>query len=238
MATWTYDEALRELLESEGGYSNHPSDPGGPTNFGITIFDYRLYVNPNGTAADVKAMSADTAKAIYRAKYWHKMRCDELPAGLDYSVFDFGVNSGVSRSAKYLQALVGVDQDGIIGDKTLAAVKGHNAAVLIARLNDNRLAFLKALKTWPVFGKGWNTRVVKVKAISLRMAADAHTVPTPPLVVVPPPVVVPPVVVPIPPTPAPPPPPVPGPVTPTPPAPTEPGWFMRLLEALFFRKTP
>ena len=86
MAKWTYDEALRRLLAHEGGYTNHPSDPGGPTNFGITIHDYRKYVKPNATAADVKAMRLDEAKTIYRAKYWNAMRCDELPAGVDYCV--------------------------------------------------------------------------------------------------------------------------------------------------------
>ena len=84
MAASTYDEALRRLLVHEGGYSNHPSDPGGPTNFGITIYDYRKYVKPDATAADVRAMKVEDAKAIYRSKYWDVMHCDELPAGVDY----------------------------------------------------------------------------------------------------------------------------------------------------------
>jgi hypothetical protein len=107
MAASSYDFALKEVLKSEGGYSNHPSDPGGPTNFGITIADYKRYLKPNATAADVKAMRVEEAKAIYKPKYWDALRCDNLPAGLDYAVFDFGVNSGISRSAKYLQRLVG-----------------------------------------------------------------------------------------------------------------------------------
>jgi lysozyme family protein len=88
MAASTYDEALRRLLVHEGGYTNHPSDPGGPTNFGITIYDYRKYVKPNATAADVRTMRLDEAKAIYRTKYWDAQRCDDLPAGIDDTVFD------------------------------------------------------------------------------------------------------------------------------------------------------
>ena len=75
MAAANYDEALERLLVHEGGYSNHPSDPGGPTNFGITIHDYRKYVKPGATAADVRAMRLSEAKAIYKAKYWDAMRC-------------------------------------------------------------------------------------------------------------------------------------------------------------------
>ena len=99
MAASTYDEALRRLLAHEGGYTNHPSDPGGPTNFGITIYDYRKYVKPNATAAEVRSMKLDEAKAIYRTKYWAAQRCDELPAGVDYSIFDYGVNGIVAPEA-------------------------------------------------------------------------------------------------------------------------------------------
>ncbi len=106
MAVSTYDEALRRLLVHEGGYTNHPSDRGA-TNFGITIYDYRKYVKPNATAADVRTMKLDEAKAIYRAKYWNAQRCDGLPAGVDYSVFDYGVNSG-SAAAEKSCAVVGL----------------------------------------------------------------------------------------------------------------------------------
>ncbi len=185
MAAWDYDEALAELLKSEGGYTNHPADPGGPTNFGITIADYRMYVKPNATADDVRHMKLSEAKAIYRAKYWDKMRCDELPAGVDYAVFDFGVNSGVSRSAKYLQRIVGAKDDGVIGDKTLQSVNDYVAKYGAKKLEDTleaqRLAFLKGLKTWSVFGGGWGTRVDKVDRIADEMERDApnhHDAPT------------------------------------------------------------
>jgi lysozyme family protein len=98
MSADSYPEAIRRLLASEGGYVNHPSDPGGPTNFGITLADYRRYVKPDAGAADVRTMQVDEAKAIYRAKYWGAMRCDALPAGVDYCVFDYAVNS--ARAAR------------------------------------------------------------------------------------------------------------------------------------------
>jgi lysozyme family protein len=173
MARSTYDQALVRLLAHEGGYTNHPSDPGGPTNFGITIGDYRRYVNADATAADIRTMRVDQAKAIYRARYWATMRCDELPAGLDYATFDYGVNSGTGRAAKVLQRLVGLPADGRMSDAVIAAVQKQNTGDLIVRLCDERLAFLKRLKTWPVFGTGWGRRVADVRAAALTMAAQA-----------------------------------------------------------------
>src|ERR1044071_2425414 len=103
MSADCYAESIRRVLASEGGYVNHPSDPGGPTNFGITIADYRKYAKRDATAADVKAMRLDEARAIYRAHYWDALGCDELPAGLDYAVFDYGINSGIGRAGRVLR---------------------------------------------------------------------------------------------------------------------------------------
>jgi lysozyme family protein len=177
MATWTYESALTRLLSHEGGYSNHPSDPGGPTNFGITIHVYRQFVNPNATAADVKAMKVSEAKSIYRAKYWDAQRCDELPAGVDYAVFDYGVNSGIGRSKKVLQRVVGVTADGVLGPQTMRAVEAKKPSDIINGICDERIAFLKRLKTWPVFGKGWGRRVSECRSISLAMAEKPQAIP-------------------------------------------------------------
>jgi lysozyme family protein len=176
MAASSYDAALRRLLVHEGGYGNHPCDPGGPTNFGITIADYRKYVNPRATAADVKSMRVAEAKAIYRARYWDAMRCDLLPAGLDYALFDYAVNSGTARAARVLQRLLGMADNGRIDDALLAAARRRDARELIVRLCDERLCFLKRLKTWPVFGAGWSRRVAEVKAAALAMAAHSSAV--------------------------------------------------------------
>jgi hypothetical protein len=135
MAASTYDEALRRLLAHEGGYSNHPSDPGGPTNFGITLTDYRRYIKPDATAADVRAMSVDQAKAIYRKRYWDAQRCDDLPAGVDYSVFDYGVNSGIGRSGKVLRRVVGLPADtNAVTDQVLAYARARDPKVLVAAI--------------------------------------------------------------------------------------------------------
>ena len=165
MAASTYDDALRRLLVHEGGYSNHPSDPGGPTNFGITIADYRKYVKPDATADDVRNMSRATRRRrIYRKRYWDVQRCDELPAGVDYSIFDYGVNSGIGRSGKVLRRVVGLpDNTSAVTDQVLAYARVRDPKVLVAAICDERLAFLKSLRTWPVFGRGWGTRVAEVQ---------------------------------------------------------------------------
>jgi lysozyme family protein len=179
MSASTYDEALRRLLAHEGGYVNHPSDPGGPTNFGITLADYRRYAKADATAADVRAMKVIEAKAIYRAKYWKALRCDDLPPGVDYSIFDYGVNSGMGRSGKVLRRVVGLsDKTSVVTDEVLAAVAKRDPRALVAAINDERLAFLKHLSTWPVFGTGWSRRVAEVRSRSLQLAAQVRPAPS------------------------------------------------------------
>lgn len=173
MAAANYDACLKRLLVHEGGYTNDAADPGGPTNFGITIIDARKYWKSGATKDDVKAMPLTVATAIYRSKYWGAMRCDDLPSGLDDCVFDYGVNSGNARAIKVLQRLVGVTAGGQIGDDTLAAVAQREPKTLINAIQDERLKFLMGLKTWPVFGRGWNTRVAEVRAYALALASSA-----------------------------------------------------------------
>jgi lysozyme family protein len=173
MAQSNYDLALARVLAHEGGYTNHPRDPGGPTNFGITIHDYRRYIKSNGTAADVRDMKIADAAKIYRVRYWDALRCDQLPAGLDYALFDYGVNSGIGRAAKVMQRLLGQAPTGTMTDVAIAGIRNARPPVLIARLCDERLAFLKSLKTWPVFGAGWGRRVSEVRRDALAMAKGA-----------------------------------------------------------------
>lgn len=171
MTALNFDEALRRLLVHEGGYTNHPSDPGGPTNFGITIGDYRRHVKPDASAADVRAIAVADAKAIYRRHYWNALRCDDLPAGVDYAVFDYGVNSGIGRAGKVLRRALGLsDKTHVVDDSVLRAVAGREAAQLVAAICDERLAFLKRLRTWPVFGAGWGRRVSEVRTAAIAMA--------------------------------------------------------------------
>src|SRR5262245_3849028 len=179
MAASSYDEALRRLLVHEGGYSNHPSDPGGPTRFGITIVDYRKYVNPRATAADVRTMSLASAKRIYRDRYWNVVRGDELPAGVDYCVFDYAVNSGTGRAPKVLQRCLGCAVSGRLDALTLQAARAADARKLINAICDERLRFLQSLRTWPVFGGGWGRRVREVRAAALAMADKSAHAPPP-----------------------------------------------------------
>lgn len=129
-----------------------------------------MYVKPGATAADVKAMRLDEAKAIYRAKYWDAQRCDELPAGVDDAVFDYGVNSGIGRSGKVLRRCLNLpDNTSVVNDAVIACAIHADAARLVTAICDERLRFLQALRTWPVFGKGWSRRVAEVKAFSLQL---------------------------------------------------------------------
>lgn len=167
-----FDSALKAVLRHEGGFVNHPRDPGGMTNLGVTKKVWEEWV---GHPVDEKAMRALTPEVVgpmYKAKYWDKIRGDDLPAGVDYAVFDAAVNSGPGRAAKWLQACVGVDPDGGIGPKTLAAVKAFPAEQLVRGYGDCRLAFLMDLNTWGTFGKGWGRRVGDVTAHAGKMAVN------------------------------------------------------------------
>ena len=166
-----FNRAVTATLKYEGGWSNHPSDPGGATNLGVTIATFRRYVKQNGTIADLKALTVDQAKTVYRRQYWDAVSGAELPDGVDFAVFDFGVNSGPDRAIKRLQKLAGVPQDGRIGPATLKAVRAIPHAKMIHDYQDERLAFLQRLPTWKTFGKGWGRRVQEVRSLALQMAS-------------------------------------------------------------------
>lgn len=170
-----FERCLVQVLRHEGGWSDHPDDPGGATMKGITLATYRSY-RPGATKADLRAISEAEITAIYRAGYWDKVKGDDLPTGLDLVAFDSAVNSGPSRGAKWLQAALGVVADGQIGPATLAAAIGHpDQGAVIRSACDRRLGFLKALPTWPKFGKGWSRRVEAVRAEALAMLDQALT---------------------------------------------------------------
>lgn len=157
-----YQDCLTRLLKDEGGYTNDPNDSGGPTKFGITLTDYRKYINKKGTAEDVKGMSINDAKSIYKSKYWDVLNCDQLSSGVDYTVFDYGVNSGVGRPRKALQQF-----------------KNKTGVDLIDAINDERTAFLKALEVErpkdKKFDKGWMKRIEGVRAYSKVLAKKDNT---------------------------------------------------------------
>jgi len=151
----TFDEAFTKLLGHEGGYSNHPLDPGGETMWGVTLTVARA----NGYNGPMKDLPVGVAKSIYRKLYWDSVKADELPAQLRYAVFDAAVNSGVRQATLWLQRAVGVKDDGVIGPKTLEAAKMSNSYAANARMIGMRLDFMTRLNTWDSFGKGWARRI-------------------------------------------------------------------------------
>lgn len=156
--------SLRLSTKHEGGYSNHPSDPGGPTNHGITQVTLSAWRKRKVSISEVKALTKAEAEEIYIANYWAPVGGDKLPAGLDYAMFDYGINSGPAQAVKELQRIVGVAPDGVFGPKTLEAVEKFPKGIetLIRLLCAARLAFMKKLSTWSKFGRGWTIRVTGV----------------------------------------------------------------------------
>lgn len=175
-----FERALSLVLRHEGGFVDHPSDPGGATNKGITIATMRRYVNRHATVDDLKRITGAQVAKVYRKHYWDKVKADDLPSGLDYAAFDFAVNSGPTRSAKFLQRVLGVKRDGVIGPVTLAAARSRDVTAAINQLCDDRMDFLQRLRIWPTFKNGWTRRVAEVRSVSLDMAKDAPPAPAKP----------------------------------------------------------
>lgn len=166
----TYLKAMEAVYYDEGGYTNEATDPGGPTNWGITIHDARMYWKPDATAQDVKNMPKSVAAEIYRKHYADAIRYDDLPAGVDYAVLDYGINSGIGRAVPVLQRLVGAPVDGKVGPITIQKVKEADPATLINQIYDERLAFLKGLHHWPTYGRGWTARCTRGRKLALELA--------------------------------------------------------------------
>jgi lysozyme family protein len=164
-----WDNAFDMMLASEGGYVNHPSDPGGMTNLGVTKRVWEEWVGRESNEKEMRNLTPEMVKPLYKRKFWDACHCDLLPSGIDYLVFDFAVNAGCGRSAKVLQTVVGVTPDGGIGNITLAAVNALDSNELIEKFSQGKEDFYRSLNTFETFGKGWLNRVaaVKIKATSL-----------------------------------------------------------------------
>lgn len=187
MARNTLPKVMPHVFKTEGGYVDHVKDPGGATNLGITRNVLAEWRGRPVSKAEVKALGKSEATEIYRARYWNVVRGDDLPAGLDYAVFDYAINSGPARAAKHLQWVLGIRMDGKIGPQTVAAAKAADVRDTIKRLCATRLDFLRGLKTWAVFGKGWGRRVAEVEKLALKLAAEAAEARSPATAVPPPP---------------------------------------------------
>lgn len=164
-----WDACFSHLIKHEGGYVNHPSDPGGRTNLGITQAVWENWVDRPVTEEEMKSLTKDMVKPLYKDLYWERVKGDKLPSGVDYCVFDAAVNSGVRRASQWLQTALGVTADGSIGPQTLAIASVTSPATIITNYSAQRLKFLQGLSTWPTFGKGWERRVNEVKAAALSM---------------------------------------------------------------------
>lgn len=181
MSRITFAKALKATLVHEGGWSKHPDDPGGATMKGVIQRVYDGFRDRKGSPRrSVRLIEDAEIHEIYRAQYWNAVHGDELPAGVDYVVFDGAVNSGPAQSVKWLQRALGnVKVDGELGAATLAAVAAHpDHDALIAAICARRMAFLKALRTWSTFGKGWTARVTGVRRIGQTWASGGLS-PTP-----------------------------------------------------------
>jgi lysozyme family protein len=166
-----FDKCLEMLLHHEGGFVNHPDDPGGMTNLGVTKAVYDDFIGRESTEDEMRALTPADVAPIYKKKYWDKVRGDDLPSGLDWSVFDWAVNSGTGRSAKALQKIIGAKADGAIGPKTLAQVEEHDPEDVVRLMYEVRQEFYEGLRTFATFGRGWSRRNTETLAQSLELLA-------------------------------------------------------------------
>ena len=162
-----YDKCLKTILHHEGGYVNHPKDPGGETNLGVTK---RVYQEHGGTK-DMKDLLVEDVAPIYKKGYWDKMKGDDLPGGLDLCVFDFGVNAGPGRAAKFLQQMIGTTVDGGIGPNTLAKVEEYvrenGEHETVKKYQEMRQKYYEQLSTFATFGRCWTRRVEETTKLAL-----------------------------------------------------------------------
>jgi lysozyme family protein len=170
-----FDACFAKVIQSEGGYVWDKDDKGGETNLGVTIGAWGAYLNRAIQPGEMKALTQETVKPFYKSMYWDKVKGDDLPAGVDYAVFDFAVNAGVSRAAKFLQRAVGAVDDGVIGSGTLGRVAKADPAKLLDNFADQKQRFYNGLATsnpsQQKFLKGWLARVDHVQDAAESMLA-------------------------------------------------------------------
>lgn len=164
-----FDKCLTMLLKHEGGFVDHPKDPGGMTNLGVTKAVYDKWIGRKSTEAEMRGLTQDDVAPIYKKNYWDRCKCDQLPSGADWSVFDWAVNSGTGRASKAMQKIVGAKQDGAIGPKTLQMIANEKAEFLVEKMYDQRQSFYEKLNTFETFGRGWTRRNKETKETALEL---------------------------------------------------------------------
>ena len=169
-----FDTCLREVLRHEGGFVNHPRDPGGMTNLGVTKATYEDWVGHPVSEKIMRSLTVSHVKALYKVKYWDVVRGDDLPLGVDLCVLDFAVNAGPNRAARYLQNMVGAKADGQVGPATLSFlsqfVRERTKTEAVMVYQDMRREYYKMLNTFPTFGKGWLRRCRDVEMVAVILA--------------------------------------------------------------------
>ena len=164
-----FHDSLIMLLKHEGGFVNHPRDPGGMTNLGVTKKVYEEWMGREVSEQEMRDLQPKDVRDLYKKNYWDRCKCDDLPSGLDFAVFDWAVNSGTGRSSKGVQKACGAEPDGAIGPKTLALVKGQNTQYMIEKFGEIRQNFYESLSTFDTFGKGWTRRNKETTEEALKM---------------------------------------------------------------------
>jgi lysozyme family protein len=165
-----FQECLNLVLKAEGGWVNHPSDPGGETNLGVTKRVWEEYIGH--TVESLKKLTKEDVAPLYELKYWRPCYGEVLPRGLDFVVFSMGVNAGPGRSVKLLQSSIGCVPDGVIGPATRGLISDSNSATLISKFSESRREYYRSLKNFPIFGKGWLNRVDSEEAEALNMTKN------------------------------------------------------------------
>jgi len=174
MSSTNFKICTEWALIHEGGYVNHPRDPGGATNKGVIQRTYNGYLDRMGRPRQsVRNITMAEVIEIYKTQYWDRIFGDALPSGLDYAMYDFSINSGPSRAVKFLQEILGVKVDGVMGNTTLGAIQRRNdISSLIQELCLKRWNWMKTLKTFATFGKGWTRRVMGDKVDGVQAGKD------------------------------------------------------------------
>jgi len=164
-----FEKCLDMLLDDEGGFVDNPKDPGGMTNLGVTKAAWESFVGRASSEKEMRNLTRKSVIPFYEKKYWDAFKCDSLPSGIDYLIFDFAVNTGVGRAVKMLQNVLGLTEDGSIGPITLQNVDISDKIDLISRYSSAKIKHYEDLPTFPEFGKGWLSRVELVKSRACSM---------------------------------------------------------------------
>jgi len=164
-----FDQSLKLVLKSEGLYSNNPKDPGGETMMGVTKNAWSTWLKRPIADGEMAKLTVADITPFYKALYWDKSYCNQLPTGIDYMVFDASVNMGVGQSIRLLQKSLGCVPDGVIGPNTMKAINDADAKTMIDKFSAQKEQFYRSLNTFATFGKGWLARIEHVKQAALKL---------------------------------------------------------------------